>query len=182
MLELTVPAGELWDEENCCFILTKETRLNMEHSLVSISKWEAIWQVAFLSQTSPTQEQMISYAKCMTLTQNVDENVYRVMTAKNIEDIYTYINNPMSATRIRRVETKRSGVKANKVTSELIYFWMVQDGIPFECQKWHLNRLLNLIEIYNIKNSGGKKMSKNDIFKQNSSLNAQRRRQLNSLG
>lgn len=180
MLPITIPATELWDEANERFIYTKEQTLQLEHSLVSLSKWESKWQKAFLSKKAKTYEETLDYIKCMTITQNVDPNVYQNLTEDNIAQINAYIEAPMTATVFSE---QRAGYGGHEViTAELIYYWMIALNIPFECQKWHLNRLLTLIRVCNIKNAPPKKRSKGDIMRQNAQLNAARRQQLNTKG
>ena len=180
MLEITIPATELWDEINEEFITTKEQTLRLEHSLVSLSKWESKWCKPFLSKTNKTDEEMLDYVRCMTLTQNVPDEVYRCLTDDNIRKIYEYIDAPMTATWFN--DDKAKGTSREQTTSELIYYWMIALNIPFECQKWHLNRLLTLIRVCNIKNQPPKKMSKRDIMSRNAALNAARRNKLHTKG
>lgn len=180
MLKITIPAGEQWDEINQVFINTKEQTLQLEHSLVSLSKWESKWCKAFLTKNEKTDEETIDYIKCMTITQNVDPNVYNCLTKENIEQIKKYIEAPMTATYFSEEHSGKSS--REQVTSELIYYWMIALNIPMECQKWHLNRLLTLIRVCNIKNQPPKKMSKRAIMSRNAALNAARRKQLNTRG
>ena len=180
MLEIVIPETEQWDEVKQEFISTKEQTLKLEHSLVSLSKWESKWCQPFLSKKEKTVEQTIDYIKCMTLTQNVDPNVYNLLTKDNILKINEYISAPMTATTFH--QENKGGGNGELITSELIYYWMVSLNIPFECQKWHLNRLFTLIKVCSIKNQPPKKMSKKDIMSRNAALNAARRKQLNSKG
>lgn len=180
MLKITVPAATLWDESRECFIPVKEQELQLEHSLVSISKWESKHHKPFLSKKGKTKEESIDYVRCMTLTQNVDPNVYIALTAANMNDIDKYINDPMTATQIRKRMSVSSGNK--QITSELIYYWMTVLHIPFECQKWHLSRLLTLIEVANIEGQPQKKMSPEEVMRHNAELNAKRRAALHSKG
>ena len=180
MLQIVVPASELFDESKREFVYTKEQTLCLEHSLVSLSKWESKWCKAFFSRQEKTYEETIDYIKCMTLTQNVKDEVYSRLTRDNIEQINKYIEAPMTATYFS--EDKNSKSSREIVTAELIYYWMIALNIPFECQKWHLNKLLTLIRVCNIKNQPPKKMSKRDIMSRNASLNAARRKRLNSKG
>lgn len=180
MLRIVIPAVELWDETRQEFVSSKEQILQLEHSLVSLSKWESKWCKPFLTNQTKTYEETVDYIRCMTLTQNVNQNVYSFLTNSNIEQINKYIEAPMTATYFS--DNKRGGSNREQVTSELIYYWMVALNIPFECQKWHLNRLLTLIRVCNIKNQPPKKMSRRDIMSRNASLNAARRRQLNTRG
>ena len=181
MLQITVPISpEGWDEERQEFVDPQVKTLQLEHSLVSISKWESKWHKAFLSKKDKTEEEIFDYVKCMTLTQNVDPSVYEHLTVDNVNQIKAYIEDPMTATVINT----NSSDKSNKetVTSELIYYWMIALNIPSEYQKWHINRLLKLIEVCNVKNSPPKKRSKSDIMRSNAALNAARRKQLGTRG
>ena len=179
MLTITIPSTELFDERTQEFISTKEQILQLEHSLVSISKWESKWCKPFLSRERKSLDETIDYIKCMTVTQNVNPIVYNCLSISNIEEINKYIELPMTAT------TFNSGSNGNNrevITSELIYYWMISLNIPMECQKWHINRLLTLIRVCNIKNTPPKKMSKKDIISRYASLNAARRQKFNSNG
>ena len=192
MLRVTIPAQpaipdmEFFDEKKQEFITvpgkpaTKEQNLQLEHSLVSLSKWESKWCKPFLSKKPLTTEETIDYIRCMTLTQNVPPEVYERMPEDIIKQISDYINAPMTATWFNK-DTEKKGSNET-VTSELIYYWMIALQIPWDCQKWHLNRLITLVKICNIKNAPPKKMSKRSIMSQNAALNAARRKQLNSKG
>ena len=180
MLRITIPAIELWDENKEEFINTKEQTLQLEHSLVSLSKWESKWNKPFLSKDTKTEEEELDYIKCMTITQNVDPNVYKFIPLNIREEIKEYINAPMTATWFS--EDKNTKNSSEQITSELIYYWMVAQNIPFECEKWHLNRLITLIKICNIKSQPPKKMGKKAIMSRNAALNAARRKQLNTKG
>lgn len=179
MLRITIPATEQWDERKQEFISTKECSLQLEHSLVSLSKWESKWHKPFLGKDEKTEEEIIDYVRCMTITQNVDPTVYYALNAKNVQAIKDYIDDPMTATTFRE-----TGGKSNNeiITAELIYYWMVALQIPFECQKWHLNKLLTLIRVCNIKNQPDKKMDPKQVMKQNAALNAARRKKMNTKG
>lgn len=179
MLKITVPGLECYDEDNNEFVYYKDQVLQLEHSLVSISKWESKWHKPFLSEEDKTTEEIIDYIKCMTITQNVKEDVYNRLTSDNIKDINDYIENPMTATTF---SDEKKIAKKEIITSEIIYYWLVAYNIPFECQKWHLNRLLAFIKVCTIKNSPPKKMSKNEIINRNKALNAARRKKLNTKG
>lgn len=179
MLRITIPSIELWDENKEEFIYTKEQTLDMEHSLVSISKWESKWHTPFFAKREKTTEEILYYAKCMTITQNVDPKVYLYLSTENLKQIDEYINDSMTATTFSENNNKKNG---GNITSEIIYYWMITLNIPFECQKWHLNRLMTLIKVCDIKNKPPKKRSKRDIMSRNAALNAARRKQLNSKG
>ena len=181
MKTIIIPAADYFDEENEKFITTKEHKLVIEHSLVSISKWESKWKKPFISNEDKTVEELQDYVRCMTLTQNVDENVYKIIPASILNEVIEYMNDTMSATWFSDIN-KNNGRNGETITSELIYYWMTAANIPIECQKWHLNRLMTLIRIAGEKNQPPKKMSKNDILKQNKSLNAMRRARAKSRG
>lgn len=181
MLQLKIPISpEGWDEEKQEFVEPTIKTLQLEHSLVSLSKWESKWCKAFLTNKEKTAEEILDYIKRMTITQNVDPDVYSHLTPENISEVEKYINAPMTATYISE---DKIGKKSNEtVTAELIYYWMIALQIPVEFQKWHLNRLLTLIKVCNIKNTPPKKRSKRDIMRSNAELNAARRKQLNTRG
>ena len=181
MLTIVVPASEVYNELTNEFSYTNETTIRLEHSLVSISKWEAKWKVPFLGQGQKTREQIYDYVKFMTISQNVPEDVFRCLTKENYEAIGKYIEDSMTATWFS--DTSNKGPGREIITSERIYYWMVAYNIPFECQKWHLNRLLTLIKICSIENSkDSNKMSKSAIMRQNSALNKARRSKHKSKG
>ena len=181
MLQITIPAvDQCWDEQKQEFISIKEQKLQLEHSLVSLSKWESKWHKAFLAKQDKTYAETLDYIRCMTITPNVDPQVYNFLTVDNINQINDYITAPMTATVFSEDNSGRNNREL--VTSELIYYWMIALNIPFECQKWHLNRLLTLIRVCNIKNTPPKKRSKNEIMSRNAALNAARRKQLGTKG
>lgn len=180
MLRITVPGRELYDEVTNRFYTLKDTVLTLEHSLVSISKWEAKYNVPFLTDAKMTDEQTLYYIKCMTTTQNVNDNVYKCLTADNIREISDYIHAPMTATTVPKIPGSSN---SEIVTSELIYYWMIEFKIPVEFQKWHLNRLMKLIEVCSFKNNPKKKkMSQAELADRNRKLNAERRKRLNTTG
>ena len=180
MLQITIPAVELFDERINEFISTKEQTLQLEHSLVSLDKWESKWCKPFLSKQDKTPEELLDYVKCMTITQNVDPNVYQFLTDNNLREINSYIEAPMTATTFS--DDKNTKKNREIITAELIYYWMIALNIPFECRKWHLNKLLTLVKVCNIKNQPPKKTSKKDLLARNAALNAARRKQLNTSG
>ena len=180
MLRVTIPATELWDEVKEEFINVKEQTLQLEHSLVSLSKWESKWHKPFISKDTKTEEETIDYIKCMTITQNVDPKVYDFMPSNILDEIKEYIDDKRTATWF--AEDKGGKSNSEQITSELIYYWMIAQNIPFECEKWHLNRLLTLIKICNIKSQPTKKMSEKALMSRNAALNAARRKQLNTRG
>ena len=180
MLQITIPATELWNEKTNEFAKPKEQVLQLEHSLVSLSKWESKWCKPFMSKTEKTSEETLDYIRCMTITQNVDNDVYTAISNELIEEISKYIEAPMTATTFSN--DNKNVINKDIITAEIIYYWMVALNIPFECQKWHLNRLLTLINVCNIKNQPKKKASKRAIYSRNAALNAARKSSLNTTG
>ena len=180
MLTITIPATEMFNDKTQEFLVFKEQTIQLEHSLVSLSKWESKWCKAFLSKEEKTLEETLDYIKCMTITQNVDPNVYARLSRSNIDEINKYIEAPMTATTFYNDQQK--GHSREIITSELIYYWMISLNIPMECQKWHLNRLLTLIRVCNVKNTPPKKMKRGDIMRRNAALNAARRKQMGTTG
>lgn len=192
MFKITIKAQEGWDPVKEQFINTPAQTICLEHSLVSISKWESRYKKPFLSSTEKTKDETLYYIECMTITQNVNPVIYKLLDESTLNKINDYISDTMTATWFNDRKPSSEGAapkrtNSEQITSELIYYWMVSYNIPFECQRWHLNRLLTLIRICNVKENqrnGGKgnKMSKRDILAQNKALNAARRKQLNSAG
>jgi hypothetical protein len=170
----------VYNDETNEFGKSKEHELCLEHSLVSLSKWESKWHKPFLTKDEKTVEETIDYIRCMTITQNVDSKTYDFITIDNISQVREYIEAKMTATTFSNNNQKITNREV--ITSEIIYYWMVAMNIPFECQKWHLNRLLTLINVCNIKNSPPKKMGKREVMSRNAALNAARRNSLNSQG
>lgn len=179
MLQIYVPASEWFKSETNEFFNTKATTLTLEHSLISISKWESKWHKPFISDEVKTREETLDYIRCMTLTQNVDPLVYHAIPPETYSEIEKYIMDPMTATTITEPV---SGKHKRKITSELIYYWMIAFNIPAAYEKWHLNRLLTLIKICDIKNSPSKKMSEAEIISQNRELNQARMAALHKKG
>lgn len=179
MLKIFVPSGELFDELSGRFITVNGRELQLEHSLVSISKWESRWKKPFLSDQPKSREETMDYVRCMTISQNVDPNVYLGLSEANVNAVNKYIDDPMTATTFKNDKKKASH---QIVTSEIIYYWMISLGIPMECQKWHLNRLLALIRVCDEKNQPGRKKSRKDIIAENRALNQMRRAKSGSRG
>lgn len=179
MLEITIPETEIYDNVKEEFITIKEQTLQLEHSLVSISKWESKWHKLFLSKKEKTNEETLDYIRCMTLTENVDPNVYLGLTEANVKEINEYIENPMTATTVPDSKDKNS---KEQVSSELIYYWMIAQNVPVEFQHWHLNRLLTLLRVCSVKNTPPKQMSKSELTSRYAAMNAARRKKLNSKG
>lgn len=180
MLTINVPiTQEGWDEKKQEFIDPKYQTLQLEHSLVSLSKWESKWCKPFLS-SNKTDEESLDYIKCMTISRNVSPDVYDHLTSENIKAIEQYINAPMTATTFQN--DNNSKLNREIITADIIYYWMIALQIPSEYQKWHLNRLLTLIRVCNIKNSPPKKRSKKDTAAYYAKLNAERRKKLNTKG
>lgn len=185
--KITIQPKEFFNEETNRFINVKETTLVLEHSLISISKWEAKYKKPFLVEGSLSKvEEVLDYIKFMTITpQNVDDNVYYALTKENIEEIVKYINDPMTATWFSDDKKPQKKRKKEILTSEVIYWQMIALEIPQAYEKWHLNRLLTLIRVCSAKQEeqmGNNKMSKADVRKQNAALNAQRRAKMHSRG
>lgn len=182
MLEIEVTLErERWDEEKEEFIPPVTKKLRMEHSLVSLHKWESKWHKPFLTNQAKTLEETIDYFKFMTLTQNVDPDIYKYIDMNNVKRINEYIENPMTATTFSNIENSNK-INQEQITAELIYYWMIALNVPVEFQKWHLNSLLTLIRVCNIKNQPAKKMERRDVMSRYKDLNAARRKQLNSKG
>lgn len=180
MLKLIIVGTEFYDEETETFETVGDIELELEHSLISLSKWESKHQVPFLTQSAKTPEEIFSYIEAMILTPNFPGGIARRFNHKNLEEINAYIDSKESATTFGKMPERRG--RGETITSELIYYWMVAFNIPFECERWHLNRLFALIRICNIKSEKPKKMSRNEIVQRNRELNEQRKAQFNTSG
>lgn len=180
MLCIHLDEKELFNENTQEFIYIKEQDLYLEHSLVSISRWESKWHKSFLSIKEKTKEEVLDYIRCMTINKNIDPSIFYCLSSIDLKKIEDYIEDPYTATTF--MDHEETAPSRNIITSELIYFWMASYGIPFECEKWHINRLLALIKICSIKNSPEKKMSKSATARQNRALNQARRQRLKTRG
>lgn len=181
MLTIYIKGQTLWDERSQMFIDVNDTVIQLEHSLLSLSKWEAKHHKAYLKKgIKLTVEEKIDYLRCMTINKNVNPYAYYLLTEDQLNQISDYTNDPQTATVF--MENKEPKHTSSFITSELIYYYMFSLNIPMECQKWHLNRLLTLIKLCNIKNSPPKKQSSESTIKQYAALNAARRKRMHSRG
>lgn len=184
MLKITIPKQEYWNETTQEFVTIEEKTLQLEHSLISVQKWEAKWHKAFLGKGEKTVEETVDYIKCMTLTPNVDPIVYLGLTDEIVKEVAEYIDDPMTATTIW--DRDSGGLpKKEKITAEVLYSAMVERSIPFECRKWHINQLIMLIRVFNERNKpekDKKKRSSREIGKEQAAINAARRKALHSKG
>lgn len=180
MLTIMVPGVEHFNEKSQEFVTRGDVVLELEHSLVSLSKWESIFEKPFLSSKDKTGEEVIGYVKAMTLTPEVPEETFYKLSDENLKAINNYIDAKMTATWFH--EAPGAPQSRDVITAELIYYWMIVFQIPFECERWHLNRLFTLIRICNIKQAKPKKMSRAEIAARNRELNAQRKTQLGTRG
>lgn len=179
MLTITIPGKEFFDADSETFFTKEDVVLELEHSLVSLSKWESIFKKPFLGKDTKTTEEVNAYIKCMTITKNVESEAFTKLSDENYAEINAYIDDKHSATWFNETPGSRS---SEIITSELIYYWLISYNIPFEVQHWHLNRLLTLIKVCNAKNSKPKKMSRSAIAAQYRDLNAKRKAQLGTSG
>lgn len=180
MLKIVIPSKELFDESASRFVKMEGGSFEIEHSLSAIAKWEAKYGVSFFSSNEKTLEESLDYIRCMTITPDVDPNLYKRIDDSVMKQINEYIGAKQTATTIRRVGVQK---RSNEViTAEIVYYWMISLGIPSEYDKWHLNRLLTLIEVFNAKNAPQKKMKQKDILAQNRALNEARRAKYKTKG
>lgn len=178
MLEVFVKGCEQYDENKNIFVSIKDQTLKLEHSLLSISKWESKWHKPFINKENKSTEEVIDYIKCMTIN-TVNDDIYRCINDSVFRIVNNYISDPMTATTFNDINDRPS---REIITSEIIYYWMITYNIPFECEKWHLNKLLTLIKVCNNKNNPDKKMSRSEVIRRNKELNNKRRMAMNSKG
>jgi hypothetical protein len=182
VLTIRVPGVEWFDDVKQEFIASNEVVLELEHSLVSLSKWESKWETPFLSDAEKTVEQTLSYIQMMS-SKEISPDVLNRLTNENFKSINDYINAKMTATWFSDEGANQDGGRNGEVvTAELIYYWMVALNIPFECEEWHLTRLFTLIKVTNKKNTPGQKMSRKDIMARNRALNAKRLAEYGTTG
>lgn len=190
MFEITIPGEELWDARRAEFTSTKAVTLRLEYSLVSLSKWESKWHIPFFDDSmEKTPEQMQDFVRCMTVTQGVDPTVYARLTVENLNAIYRYMEDPMTATwfagegrpgekyqngTAKRRARRRPPGTGKVLTSEVLYSRMFQAGVSIECERWHLNRLMTLIRVCQEEQAPPRKMSRKDALRQRRELNAAR--------
>lgn len=198
MFEITIPGEELWDARRAEFTSTKAVTLRLEYSLVSLSKWESKWHIPFFDDSmEKTPEQMQDFVRCMTVTQGVDPTVYARLTVENLNAIYRYMEDPMTATWFagegRPSEKNQNGTAKRRarrrppgtgkvLTSEVLYSRMFQAGVPIECERWHLNRLMTLIRVCQEEQAPPRKMSRKDALRQRRELNAARMKKYGTRG
>ena len=180
MLTIIVPGVEMFDESSQEFITKGDVTLELEHSLVSLSKWEQMYEKPFLGKDEKSHDEVLGYIKCMTLTPDIPDEVFKKLSEDNITKINNYLDAKMTATWFS--EPPGAPQSRDVITAELIYYWLITFQIPFECENWHLNRLFTLIRVCNIKQAKPTKMSRAEIAARNRELNAQRRAQLGTKG
>lgn len=173
MLKVTIKGDESWDKEKRIFIYSPDIVLELEHSLVSVSKWEQKTKKPFL-QGEKTEEESRFYIECMSLTPEFPPEAQRKLSQSNMNEIADYIGDPMTATWF--TETP-SGTTSQIITSDLIYSWMIAYQIEFEAQHWHLNKLITLIKVIDHQRANAnKKRSSAEVARQQSRIAAERRK------
>lgn len=184
MLTIFVPAEEVWDESNEVFVSQPPTTVHLEHSLVSMAQWEAKYHKPFLGKAEMTNDEILDYIRFMIVDPEIPTDIFSRLSQKNFSEINEYINDSQTATWFTE---SNNGSKATfrgggTITAEIVYYWMVSLNIPFECQYWHLNRLLTLIRVCNEKNQPPKKLSQRELMRRNKAQNAARRKALGTKG
>lgn len=174
MHKLVVPEQTIWDEKDERFIQIPSYELELEHSLLAISKWESKWNKPFLTDDPKSDEEFRDYIRCMSLDEEIPYEAYAYLNVNQLHEINKYIESPMTATTIH--DSSNNSPKREIITAELVYYWMISLRIPFECERWHFNRLMTLIRVCGIKNSPDKKMSDDEVMARQKRINAARRK------
>lgn len=180
MLKLIIGGEEIFDEETQTFHSSGGFELELEHSLISLSKWESILKKPFLSKLDKNRDEIMLYIKAMIITPIYPPDIVDHFSQEDVDAVMRYIESSESATTFGSMPDHKG--PGETITSELIYYWMVAFNIPFACENWHLNRLFSLIRICNLKNSKPKKMSRGEIMARNRKLNAERRAKYGTSG
>lgn len=189
--ERVIPRREYFNNLTQEFIIIEEKRvppihLQLEHSLMSIAKWESKWHEPFLGREDMNGEKLLDYIRCMTINSQKDSGIYSLLPEDTVLEIIEYIHDPSSAWEIN---PKKKGRKSRKATTaELIYYNMIQLGIPMECEKWHFNRLMALMDFCDCQGGshpgGGspQKRSQREIMEMYRAMNERNRKKYNSKG
>lgn len=180
MLTIMVELQEGFDQNTQEFVAAKEYELHLEHSLVSLSKWESQWEKPFLGLDKKSTDETLSYVRCMALNEDVPPEVWTKLSVSNVKEINVYIDSKQTATTFNDVSERKGGREI--ITAEIVYYWMIALTIPFECQHWHLNRLLTLVRVCNLKNAPAKTMGRREAVDMQRRLNAERKARLNTTG
>lgn len=189
MLNIDIPKGKEWDDDLQKFVSHDELHLSLEHSLISISRWESKWHKPFLDDKEKTEEELFDYIRCMCVTQNVTIDKIKELPKEAVAQINQYINDEYTGTHFTdyRKNQKNRNSRNEIMSSERIYYSMIAYNIPFSCEKWHLSRLMTLIRVCQFEAErqdpkSKNKMSLNDIYARNRALNEQRRKAWHTKG
>lgn len=182
MLKLFLPSREIWDDKKEEFSTIGGYEVELEHSLYTMAAWEAKWKVGFTNKQGLTQKQLFDYITTfMCQTPDVPKSAWLTINDEIVKKIQEYMEDPCTATKINSHAVNKPK-KRETVTAEILYCQMFQLGIPLECEHWHLNRLMTLIEVCAIKNSPPKKMSRKEVAALQQKQNAAMRAKLGSKG
>lgn len=179
-ITISIPGVESWDDDNNEFVYTDDIKIVLEHSLVSVSKWESVFEKPFLGPEKKTSEETYAYIHAMCLNE-IDGQVLLRLTEQNLTDINDYIESGMTATTFREMPGSKPGSRAI-ITNELIRYWMITFNVPLEYETRHLNQLFTLIKVINEKNKPQKKMNRHELAARNRELNAARKAQMGTTG
>lgn len=182
MLRIELEGEEEFDEEREEFIKHPKVTLQLEHSLISIRKWEEKWKKPFLGRKEKTEEELLDYVRCMTINSNVDPSVYQRLNVSQIDEIVDYIKDSMTATFFRSEKVEGQAPSREIITAEIVYYWMIKLGIPLEFEKRHFEQLMTLIKVFNAKDGPKKKRNRLEALREQRALNEARKKAANSRG
>lgn len=157
----------------------KVVRLQFEHSLRSLSKWESKNKIAFLAGREKTPAQMVDYYRCMLLSPEDPDLVY-LLDPSQMEELTNYINENQTASSVPNEGPTQYNPETT--TSELVYFWMTALKINWEAQDWHFSRLMMLVQITSYKQQPPKKRNPREVLSDMRRENERRKKLFNTSG
>lgn len=180
MITIDLGTLEYYDSEKNEFVYEEGGKVRFEYSLKMLYEWEGKWKKAFLKgNKNLTTEEAVDFYIMMAL----DPIDKKFMTGEAMETLSKYVNDPQTATTFADGQNGNTSPSKGKIfTSEELYAMMITSNVPLDFENRNLNRLITILRVISVQNTPPKKMSKNDIYRQNAALNAERKARLNTKG